>query len=143
MHVRHESELFRRARRRSSHRLADAVTRFAGSTIFVWLHVAWFSAWMLLNTVGPDHFDPFPYGLIVSLEAIFLSTFVLITQNREAQREEIRAQLDFETNVRTEAWVEALARASGIDPREVRARAEHRLELDLPDRPHRATKEPA
>jgi uncharacterized membrane protein len=134
MHVRHETHLFRRARRRSSHRLADALTRFAGSMAFVWLHVAWFAAWILLNTVAPDHFDPFPSGLltlIVSLEAIFLSTFVLISQNREAQRQEIRAQLDFETNVRTEAWVEALARASGVDPREVRASAARRLESDL------------
>ena len=130
MHIRHETHLFRRARRRSSDRLADAVTRFTGSMAFVWLHVAWFSAWMLLNTVAPDHFDPFPYGLltlIVSLEAIFLSTFVLISQNREAKREEIRAQLDFETNVRTEVCVEALARAAGIDPHEVRERAERRL----------------
>src|SRR6266496_460246 len=59
-------------------------------------------------------FDKFPFGLltlIVSLEAIFLSTFVMISQNREAQRSEIRAQLDFETNVLGEVWTERMAAA--------------------------------
>ena len=64
-------------------RAADAVTGFAGSTVFVHLHIAWFTLWVLLNTgrFGVNAFDPFPYGLltmIVSLEAIFLSTLVLI-----------------------------------------------------------------
>jgi len=57
---------------------------------FVALHVVWFGAWVLLNLLLP--FDPFPFGLLtmlVSLEAIFLSTFVLISQNRHDQRDHL------------------------------------------------------
>ena len=60
-------------------RIADAITRFAGSMPFVYLHIAWFALWLGLRV------EPFPYGLLsmlVSLEAIFLSTFVMISQNR-------------------------------------------------------------
>jgi len=70
-------------------RAADAITAFSGSMRFVGLHVAWFVIWIGLNLVGP-RFDPFPFGLltmIVSLEAIFLSTFVLISQNRSEERD--------------------------------------------------------
>src|ERR671926_124730 len=74
-------------------RIADIITNFSGSMAFVYFHAVWFGLWVLLN-VGLIHvpyvseFDPFPFGLltmIVSLEAIFLSTFVLISQNRLAQ----------------------------------------------------------
>src|SRR3954469_15374072 len=68
-------------------RLADAITSFSGRMLFIYLHILWFSIWIVANAgwwqLRP--FDPFPYGLltmIVSLEAIFLSTFVLISQNR-------------------------------------------------------------
>src|SRR4029079_6982191 len=71
------------------------------------LHVAWFSVWVLLNTgrLGAPAFDPFPYGLltmIVSLEAIFLSTLVLITQNRLSREEQQRADLDLHIGLLTE-----------------------------------------
>lgn len=86
-----------------SERIADFFTNFSGSMIYVYVHVAWFLVWIAWNTglipaLAP--FDPFPFGLltmIVSLEAIFLSTFVLISQNREqkinAIRDEIAAQI--------------------------------------------------
>lgn len=79
-------------------RLADAITGFSGRMAFIYLHVAWFGLWILANTgkLGIAPFDPFPYGLltmIVSLEAIFLSTFVLISQNRQAVETERRADL--------------------------------------------------
>jgi uncharacterized membrane protein len=68
-------------------RIADAVTRFAGSMPFVYLHVVWFALWIGLGV------ESYPYGLltmIVSLEAIFLSTFVMISQNRaDAKRESL------------------------------------------------------
>jgi uncharacterized membrane protein len=71
-------------------RAADAITRFAGSMTFVYLHVIWFAAWI---GFGVEHY---PYGLltmIVSLEAIFLSTFVMISQNRaDAKRQVIADQ---------------------------------------------------
>ena len=64
-------------------RIADWVTEFAGSMIFVYVHIAWFALWIALRV------EPFPFGLltmIVSLEAIFLSTFVMISQNRADAR---------------------------------------------------------
>jgi len=85
-----------RARRQQSTalRLADQITEFAGSMRFVGLHVVWFAVWIGLNLFGPK-FDPFPFGLltmIVSLEAIFLSTFVLISQNRVEDRQQAVAE---------------------------------------------------
>src|SRR3970282_1594195 len=77
-------------------RLADVITGFSGRMFFVMIHVVWFSAWIVLNSgvFGNRPFDPFPYGLltmVVSLEAIFLATFVLISQNRMNQQAEQRA----------------------------------------------------
>jgi uncharacterized membrane protein len=85
-----------RARRQASPalRLADLITSFSGSMRFVFLHVIWFAAWIGLNLFGP-RFDPFPFGLltmVVSLEAIFLSTFVLISQNRVEERQQAVAE---------------------------------------------------
>ena len=71
-------------------RVADRITAFAGSMPFVYLHVLWFAGWIALGI------EKYPYGLltmIVSLEAIFLSTFVLISQNRtDAKRQVLAAQ---------------------------------------------------
>jgi hypothetical protein len=71
-------------RRKSlENRVADQITRFAGSMLFVYLHIIWFASWIIL---GVEHY---PYGLltmIVSLEAIFLSTFVMISQNRADEK---------------------------------------------------------
>jgi uncharacterized membrane protein len=64
----------------AQNRVADAITRFAGSMWFVYLHIAWFTVWIALGV------ERYPYGLltmVVSLEAIFLSTFVMISQNRQ------------------------------------------------------------
>lgn len=88
-------------------RIADAFTSFSGRMAFVYVHIAWFGAWILLNTgrLGVRPFDPFPYGLltmIVSLEAIFLSTFVLISQNRLSEENEHRADLDLHIGLLTE-----------------------------------------
>ncbi len=88
-------------------RLADAITSFSGRMVFAYVHIAWFGVWILLNTgwFGLRAFDPFPYGLltmIVSLEAIFLSTFVLISQNRLAEETERRADLDLHIGLLTE-----------------------------------------
>ena len=88
-------------------RFADAITSFSGRMVFAYVHIAWFGVWILLNTgwFGLRAFDPFPYGLltmIVSLEAIFLSTFVLISQNRLAEESERRADLDLHIGLLTE-----------------------------------------
>jgi uncharacterized membrane protein len=101
--------------------VADKVTSFAGSLTFVYIHAAWFGLWIAVNIglAGLDHeFDKFPFGLltmIVSLEAIFLSTFVMVSQNRQAERSDIRSQLDFETNLRSEIWAVHIGTALGID----------------------------
>jgi uncharacterized membrane protein len=96
---------------------------------FVYLHVVWFAAWIVANVTG-WRFDPFPFGLltlIVSLEAIFLSTFVMISQNRESTRSDLRAELDFETNALSEAWLEALGDKLGVDVAAVHTAAERRI----------------
>ena len=67
---------------------------------FVYIHVLWFAVWITLNKILPTKFDPFPFGLltmIVSLEAIFLSTFVMISQNRADSKRQVLAdhQWDF------------------------------------------------
>ncbi|MCY7275311.1 MAG: DUF1003 domain-containing protein [Phormidesmis sp. CAN_BIN44] len=87
--------------------IADAITSFSGRLIFVYVHIVWFGAWILLNTghFGVKTFDPFPYGLltmVVSLEAIFLSTFVLISQNRLSEEAEKRADLSLQIGLLTE-----------------------------------------
>ena len=103
-------------------RVADRVTAFAGSLNFVYLHSAWFAIWVALNIGALGSavvFDTFPFGLltmIVSLEAIFLSTFVMVSQNRQATRADARSQLDFENGLRAEVWAVHIGTRIGIDP---------------------------
>ena len=119
-HVRHERALVD-AVMRVQDRVADAITNFAGSLQFVYIHTVWFGIWILVNVglLGAAlEFDKFPFGLltmIVSLEAIFLSTFVMVSQNRQAARADIRSQLDFETNLRSEIWSVHIGQALGVD----------------------------
>jgi uncharacterized membrane protein len=92
------------------HRVAAALTDFSGSMAFVYLHAIWFGLWMILNLglIKIPHltqFDPYPFGLLtltVSLEAIFLSTFVLIAQNNLSKISERRAELDLQVNLLAE-----------------------------------------
>ena len=113
--------------KRTQDRVADAITGFAGSLNFVYLHSVWFGLWILLNIglIGAAlEFDRYPFGLltmIVSLEAIFLSTFVMVSQNRQAMRTELRSQLDFEANLRSEVWSTHIGQQLGIDPAHVEA----------------------
>ena len=93
--------------RSTQDRIADAITSLSGRMVFAYVHIVWFGVWILLNTgrVGVRPFDPFPYGLltmVVSLEAIFLSTFVLISQNRLSEEAERRADLDLHIGLLTE-----------------------------------------
>lgn len=87
-------------------RLADTAADFSGRFAFLLVHAAWFALWIALNVdviPGVAAFDPFPFGLltmIVSLEAIFLSCMVLISQNRSAQKERIRSDVEYEANIR-------------------------------------------
>ena len=75
-------------------RIADGITRFAGSMFFVYVHIVWFALWIVVRI------EKFPYGLltmIVSLEAIFLSTFVMISQNRADERRQVLADHQWQT----------------------------------------------
>jgi CRP/FNR family cyclic AMP-dependent transcriptional regulator len=88
-------------------RIADWIAWFSGSMAFLILNGAWFIIWIGINTLplGIPPFDPFPFGLltmIVSLEAIFLSCFVLISQNRQAQKDKVRADIEYEVNIKAE-----------------------------------------
>jgi uncharacterized membrane protein len=108
-------------------KFADIVTRFAGSVPFVYFHVVWFAAWIAANVgILPIRaLDPYPFGMlttIVSLEAIFLSTFVLVSQNRQAAIGERRAELDLQINLLAEHEVtrmltllDAIAKRLDID----------------------------
>jgi uncharacterized membrane protein len=118
--TRHESATLRSVLH-AQDRAADAITAFAGSLRFVYIHLVWFGIWILFN-VGAfgksREFDRFPFGLltmVVSLEAIFLATFVMVTQNRQGKRADIRSQLDFETNLRSEIWSVHIGQALGVD----------------------------
>lgn len=91
-------------------RVSDIIASVAASQAFTIVHVAWFGCWILLNVTASAGllpaslaFDPYPFGLltlIVSLEAIFLSIFVLVSQNRQAERDRIRTDLDHHVNVK-------------------------------------------
>jgi uncharacterized membrane protein len=119
-----------RLRQRREERAADKITAFSGSMLFVYLHIVWFTIWIVLNVTTRWRFDPYPFGLltlVVSLEAIFLSTFVLLSQNREAARSDVRSEIDFETNVLSEVWLEAVADKLGIDVARVYAVTKDRL----------------
>lgn len=95
-------------------RAADWIAEFSGSILFLLLHLAWFAAWILLNTrLGPAlplvsrvaGFDPFPFGLltmVVSLEAIVLSVFVLLSQNRQTAKDRIRSDVEYDVNLKAE-----------------------------------------
>jgi uncharacterized membrane protein len=75
-------------------RIADQITAFAGSMAFVYIHIIWFGSWIALGV------EKYPYGLltmIVSLEAIFLSTFVMISQNRADAKRQVVANLQWKT----------------------------------------------
>lgn len=102
----HQLECAAREKQTVSERLAKVIADFCGSMTFVWVHVVWFSAWILLNMLpGVYHFDVFPFTfltLVVSLEAIFLSTFILISQNQETRLAERNNQLDLQINLLTE-----------------------------------------
>jgi CRP/FNR family transcriptional regulator, cyclic AMP receptor protein len=95
-------------------KVADWIAEFSGSIPFLLLHAALFFFWIVLNTewikgltmLRPiTNFDPFPYGLLtmaVSLEAIFLSVFVLLSQNRQAAKDHVRSDIEYDVNLKAE-----------------------------------------
>lgn len=91
-------------------KIADGISWFSGSMPFLFLNAAWFAIWIAVNTLplGIEPFDPFPFGLltmILSIEAIFLSCFVLISQNRQAAKDRVRSDIEYEINIKAELEV--------------------------------------
>lgn len=108
-------------------RFASAITRFCGSMSFVWIHVAWFTVWIIGNNLPFwKPIDPYPFSfltLVVSLEAIFLSTFIMIAENRQERIAERRSHLDLQINLLAEQentkmleLLEKIATKLGVDP---------------------------
>ncbi|HSU83567.1 MAG TPA: DUF1003 domain-containing protein [Thermoanaerobaculia bacterium] len=103
-------------RRTKVERAADWIAAFSGSITFLMLHVVFFAVWILLNVNWlpgwrPPMFDPFPFGLltmVVSLEAIILSVFVLLSQSRQATKDRIRGDIEYEVNLKAELEVAQL-----------------------------------
>ena len=96
-------------------RVANRLTAWAGSTPFLVIHAVWFAIWIAWNSryvgqafFGLPAFDPYPFGfltMVVSLEAIFLSIFVLLSQSRESSIAELREELNLQVNLRMEEEV--------------------------------------
>lgn len=97
-------------------RLADQVAAFIGNPYFIVVHAVWFVLWILANTglvAFSPMFDSYPFGLlgiILSIEAVFITGFLLISQNRQGANAEKRSQLDYEVNVRTFREIRKLER---------------------------------
>jgi uncharacterized membrane protein len=100
-------------------RAADFIAALAASQWFTLVHIAWFGAWIGVNAIGALlgleilAFDPFPFGLltmVVSLEAIFLSIFVMVSQNRQAEKDRVRTDLDYQVNVKAQTEIMNIAR---------------------------------
>jgi CRP/FNR family transcriptional regulator, cyclic AMP receptor protein len=97
-------------KRTTVQKAADWIAEFSGSISFLVLHIVIFTGWIVANTgwLPVPVFDPFPYGLLtmcVSLEAIFLSVFVLLSQNRQVAKDRIRADIEYDVNLKAELEV--------------------------------------
>jgi uncharacterized membrane protein len=87
-------------------KVADLIAEFSGSITFLFLNAAFFAAWIVWNALPfTPHFDPYPFGfltMVMSVEAIFLSIFVLISQNRQGAKDRLRADAEYEVNLKAE-----------------------------------------
>ena len=98
-------------RRTVVQKTADWIAEFSGSIAFLVIHIIWFTLWIVANVgliAAIPAYDPFPFGLltmIVSLEAIMLSVFVLLSQNRQAEKEHVRADIEYDVNLKAELEV--------------------------------------
>jgi CRP/FNR family cyclic AMP-dependent transcriptional regulator len=98
-------------------RLADTIAAFSGSISFLLLNAIFFAVWIVANAIPSLAFDPYPFGLltmIVSLEAIFLSIFVLVSQNRQSEKDRIRNEMDYQVNLKAELGVSTLLRKADM-----------------------------
>jgi len=125
--------------------VSDFIARTAASQWFVLFHLCWFGGWIIVNfltalRVLPSSwaFDPFPFGLltmIVSLEAIFLSIFVMVSQNRQNEKDRLRIDLDYQVNVKAQTEIMLLARKLDVIEAQLqgqRATAVHHADAPQP-----------
>ena len=93
-------------------RVTDVIAAFSGSLPFLGVHFLWFGLWIGWNiSAGDAGFDPYPFGfltLCVSLEAIFLSVIVLLSQNRQVEKDRIRSDVEYEVNMKAELEISHL-----------------------------------
>ena len=96
-------------KRTAVQKAADWIAEFSGSIAFLTIHLVLFAVWIAMNVgdgvPGVPMFDPFPFGLLtmaVSLEAIILSVFVLLSQNRQAAKERVRGDIEYDVNLKAE-----------------------------------------
>ena len=107
------------ATRTKAEATADKVTHFTGTVAFLVINAVWFLVWIIVNMnlfPGIKAFDPFPFALltmIVSLEAIFLSIFVLISQNRDAKIADLRQEIDLQINMIAEEEITKMMQMLG------------------------------
>jgi uncharacterized membrane protein len=121
-----KSEKTVKQERTRSDLLAEAIARFCGSVRFIWVQVVWFGLWILINVMpGIKHFDPFPFTFltfVISLEAIFLAIFILISRNQDRKISERRSHLALQINLLSEqentkliVMLQAIAARVGAD----------------------------
>ena len=125
--------------RTAFHKVIDAIAEFSGSIPFLMIHVVFFTLWLTVNTAhipGIPQFDPYPFGFLtlsVSLEAIFLSVFVLLSQNRQAAKDRVRADIEYDVNLKAELEVAHLHEKLDRHTAETLSRLD-RLQRDLSKR---------
>jgi CRP/FNR family transcriptional regulator, cyclic AMP receptor protein len=117
-------------------KIADVIAAFSGSIPFLVLNALWFLGWIVWNTLpGVHHFDPYPFGfltMVVSLEAIFLSIFVLVSQNRQAAKDRLRADSEYEVNLKAELEIAQLHEKVDFLTEELLARIPRRERNNAP-----------
>ena len=107
--AKHEEDFL--TRRTPSERLGDTIAGFAGSLLFVAIHLAIFAGWIIFNTASPHRFDPPPFpllGTLVALEAILLASIILMRQSRMSRRAEERDHLMLQILLLTEKEITAV-----------------------------------
>ncbi len=145
--LRHNSALLRNAATRNANeeiadnrstvmKVADWIAEFSGSLPFLFIHIGLFAVWILLNVkIFPfGGFDPFPFGfltLVVSLEAIILSVFVLLSQNRQVARDKVRGDIEYDVNLKAEMQIAHMHEKVDMIYSEVQKRLD-RIEKRMP-----------
>jgi CRP/FNR family cyclic AMP-dependent transcriptional regulator len=117
-------------------KVADWIAEFSGSLPFLFLHIIAFAIWIMLNVhlLPFGNFDPFPFGfltLVVSLEAIILSVFVLLSQNRQVARDKVRGDIEYDVNLKAEMQISNMHEKFDMIYSEIQKRLD-RIEKKMP-----------